>query len=69
MKQYTRSEFESILKRNGWYPDKRNAGNHIIYRKSGVWGNIAIPANRDPNRTITNRLIKEFNLKVGKKDK
>lgn len=64
MKQYTLKEFDALLKRNGWHPDKRGTGNHIIYRKRGEWGNIALTANRDPNRTITTRLIKQYKLDV-----
>ena len=64
MKQYTRNEFIRILEKNGWRMEKRNKGNHIKFKKKGEWGNITLAANRDPESVITNRLIKQFNLRT-----
>lgn len=64
MKQFTRNEFVKVLQKNGWVQEKRNTGNHLKFKKKGEWGNITLAANRDPECVITNRLIKQFRLKV-----
>ena len=59
MKVYSTREFIKILKRNG-YTHTRNKGDHLIYKN----GNRSVTINRDLNRMVAQRLIKENNLEV-----
>ena len=64
-KIYSSREFKKLLKDNGWESTGRWNGDHEIFSN----GTDTIPIdNREVNRMIQFRLIKEYNL-VDKKDK
>ena len=65
MKQYTRKEFITILKKNGFYYD-RQKGSHSIYINDKR-RHISVPHNLEC--VIARRLIKENNLDINLRKK
>lgn len=63
MFQYSKREFEKVLRENGFYYS-RNSGSHLIY-KNERGRHISIP--QSMNMCVIRRLIKENNLIVPKK--
>lgn len=61
IKEYTTRKFRKLLKRNG-YEYVRCNGDHFIYRK----GESTIVINKDLNRAVAKRLIKQYELKEEK---
>lgn len=60
MKVYNDRSFGKLLKNNGYKLD-RTCGSHFIYvGKSGT-----ISVNRNLNRMVAQRLIKQYGLEVG----
>ena len=55
-------EFESILTKNNFYY-KRSNGSHFVYQNDK--GRI-ITVNKDLNKMVRRRLIKEYNLEVAR---
>lgn len=60
MKQYSKKEFELILKRNG-YKYIRCKGDHFIWYHTITNRHISVP--KSMNICIITRLIKEYSLK------
>lgn len=54
-------EFEPILLRNGFY-EVRSKGSHFVYINRTTHKHITI--NKNLNRMVRERLIKEYNLEV-----
>lgn len=56
-KVYTARAFKKLLEANG-FRHNRNTGSHFIYSD----GERTISINKDLNRMVAQRLIKEYNL-------
>lgn len=59
MKAYNVREFKRILKLNGFLYI-RSKGSHFVYKKDGK----EIVVNKDLNKMVAQRLIKQFALEV-----
>ena len=65
MKQYTRKEFITILKKNGFYYDRQKGSHSIYINNKGK--HISVPHNLEC--VIARRLIKENNLDINLRKK
>ena len=65
MKRYTRFEFNKILVSNGFVLE-RQSGGHLIYKRNGTETCVITQVIQEP---IAQRLIKEHNLVLNRKEK
>ena len=65
MKQYTRKEFITILKKNGFYYDRHKGSHSIFINDKGR--HISVPYNLEC--VIAQRLLKENNLDINLRKK
>ena len=63
LKQYSEREFYKILRKNGFVKKRSNGGSHVIYMDSNN-RIISFPINREPNKMLIYRIIKNNKLKV-----
>ena len=59
-KIYTAKEFYKLLYANGYALVRQNGGSHFIFRHLGTGRTISV--NKNLNRMVAQRLIKENNL-------
>ena len=63
LKQYSEREFYKILRKNGFTKKRYNGGSHVIYMDCNN-RIISFPINREPNKMLIYRIIKNNKLKV-----